>query len=195
MKPKFRYLQCLVLHTQLYTMLVQFAGMDIQFRRCRQLSAVGNAGRVSEQFLRTNRKEAQMPATLGFSLIVAAIAAAQLDIPVFTAKFMLTNQVQWDSTILQPDNYTMTMGSTGTFTFAPVRDGRGRSVAQFMTKINEEETNARNGLLLTDKGGQLCVYALALASLGRVLVYDPALAREAVLQGAPQTVPVILEKR
>jgi len=40
------------------------------------------------------------------------------------------------------------------------------------------------------------VYALTLASIGRVLVYDRALAREAVMEArAPQTVPVMLAKR
>jgi hypothetical protein len=62
--------------------------------------------------------------------------------------------------------------------------------------IDGGRTSAGNALLIKEKGGQLCVYSLALASLGKVLVYDPGLARHAVMEArASQTVPVILAKR
>jgi hypothetical protein len=135
-------------------------------------------------------------AALSLSLIVAGFAQAQVDISVFTGKFTLTTQVQWDKTVLQPGDYTITIGSIGPPNFALVRDGRGRPVARFLSGIDDGKTSARNALLIREKGGQLRVYALALASLGRVLVYDPILAREAVLEArAPQSVPVMLAKR
>jgi hypothetical protein len=135
-------------------------------------------------------------AALSISLIVVGIAQAQIDIPVFTGKFTLTNQVQWGKTVLQPGNYTITIGSSSTPTFALLRDDKGRPVARFISGIDGGKTSAGNALLIREKGGQLCVYSLALASLGRVLVYDPALAREAVLEArAPQTVPVMFAKR
>ncbi len=135
-------------------------------------------------------------AVLGVSLMQVGIAHAQLDIPVFTAKFTLTNQAQWDKTVLQPGDYTITIGSLGTPTAVLVRDGRGRPVARFVSGIDDEKASARNALFLRETDGQLRVYALALASLGRVLVFDPILARKAVLEaGAPQTVPVTLAKR
>jgi hypothetical protein len=65
-----------------------------------------------------------------------------------------------------------------------------------MSGIDDGRTNAQNALLIREKGGQLRVYSLALASLGKVLVYDRALAQEAVMEArAPQTVPVMLAKR
>ena len=41
---------------------------------------------------------------------------------------------------------------------------------------------------MKEKDGQLCVHTLALADLGMVLIYDPALAREVVQEArASQT--------
>jgi hypothetical protein len=135
-------------------------------------------------------------AALGFSLIVAGFAQAQVDIPVFTGKFTLTTQVQWDKTVLQRGDYTITIGSSSMPTFALIRDNKGRPVARFVSGIDGGPTSAGNVLLIREKSGQPRVYSLALASLGKVLVYDPALAREAVLEArAPQMVPVMLAKR
>jgi autotransporter adhesin len=135
-------------------------------------------------------------AALSISLILAGIAQAQLGLPTFTGKFRLTNQVQWDKTVLQPGDYTITIESIGTPAAVLIRDSKGRPVARLISGIDDGKTSARNALLLKEKGGQLRVYSLALASLGKVLVYDPALAREAVMEArAPQTVPVMLAKR
>ena len=135
-------------------------------------------------------------AVFSVSLIVAGTAAGQVDIPVFMGKFTLTNPVHWDETVLQPGDYTITIGSIGSPTAALVRDGSGRPVARFMTGIDDGRKGATNALLIREKGGQLRVYALTLASVGKMLVYDPALAREAALEArVPQTVPVTLAER
>jgi hypothetical protein len=129
-------------------------------------------------------------------LIIVGIAQAQLGIPTFTGKFRLTTQVQWDKTVLQPGDYSVTIESISAPTAALIRDGSGRPVARFISGIDRGKTIAGNALLIREEGGQLRVYALSLASLGKVLVYDPTLAREAVLEArAPQTVPVMLAKR
>ena len=135
-------------------------------------------------------------AALSISLIVGGIAQAQVDIPVFTGTFTLTDQVQWGKTVLQPGNYTITIGSDSVATLALVRDSKGQPVARLMSGIDDGKTSVRNALLIREKGGELRVYALELASLGRVLVYDWALAREAVMDArVPQTVPVMLAKK
>jgi len=135
-------------------------------------------------------------AALGFSLIVTGFAQTQVDLPVFMGKFTLTTQVQWNKTVLQPGDYTITIGSVGVPTFALVTNSKSGHAARFMSGINGGQTSAGNALLIREKDGKLRVYSLVLGSLGRVLVYDPALAREAVLEArAPQTVPVMLAKR
>ena len=129
-------------------------------------------------------------------VIAAGIAQAQTDLPTFTGEFTLTTHVLWGKTVLRPGNYTITVGSSSMPSFALVRDSKGRPVARFMSVIDDGKTSAGNALLIREKNGQLRVYALALASLGEVLVYDPALAREEILEArTPQTVPVMLAKR
>ena len=123
-----------------------------------------------------------LAAALLMSLFFIATSQAQTDLVVFAGKFTLTDKVLWGETVLQPGDYTITIGSTRMPTFALVRDGKGRPVARFASGI--------------EKDGQLRLYSLALRTLGRVLVYDPALAREAILEArSPQTVPVMLAKR
>jgi hypothetical protein len=135
-------------------------------------------------------------AALSIGLIIVGIAQAQLGIPTFTGKFTLTTRVQWDKTVLQPGDYTIIIESMSTPTAALIRDGSGRPVARFMSEIDDGKTSAGNALLVKEKGGQLHVYSLALASVGKVLVYDRVLAREAVMEArAPKTVPVVLAKR
>jgi hypothetical protein len=137
----------------------------------------------------------RMFVALGLSFFVVGMASAQ-EVPAFTGKFTLANQVEWGKAVLLPGDYTMVIGSQNGTTFALVRDSKGRAIGRFINWIDSGTTSAQNALLIKEKGGQLHVYCLALASLGRVLVYDPALAREAVLEArASQTVPVMLAKR
>ena len=135
-------------------------------------------------------------AALNVGLIIVGIAQAQLSIPTFIGKFTLTTQVQWDKTLLKPGDYTVTIESVSAPTAALIRDHSGRPVARFISSIDSGKPTRGNALLIGNKGGQPRVYSLALGDLGRVLVYDPALAREAVLEaGGPRTVPVMLAKR
>jgi len=146
-----------------------------------------NSGNLGSQVL---------AAALLMSLFFIGTTQAQTDLPVFAGKFTLTTQVQWDKTLLQPGDYTVTIGSSGMPVFALVRDAKGRPVANFGSGIVSGETSARNALLIKEKGGQMHVYSLELATLGKVLVYDPSLARAAFLEArAPQTVTVMLAKR
>ena len=138
-------------------------------------------------------------AALCISLIsLIGISHAQSDLSAFAGRFTLTQPTQWDSAVLQPGSYTVRIWSHGGETFALVRDSKGRSVGIFRSGIDEGKRCSENALLIGEKGGQLRVYSLALASLGRVLVYDAALARKAALEArsrASQTVPVMVAKR
>ena len=148
------------------------------------------------------RKNQGMPsskmlfAAILMSLFFVGTSQAQTALTAFTGKFTLTNQVQWDKTILQPGDYAIAIESSSMPTFALLTDSKGRVVARFVSVIDGGQRGFGNALLLHEKGGQPHVYALALAGLGRFLVYDPAFAREAVMEArSPQTVPVILAKR
>lgn len=144
----------------------------------------------------TIRASHVLAAALLMSLFLVAASQAQNDLPTFKGKFTLATQVRWDTAVLQPGDYTITITSSTMPMFALVRDSQGRPIGRFVSGINAGKTSTRNALLLKAKDGQLRVCSLALASLGRVLVYDPVLAREAVMEArATQTVPVTLAKR
>jgi hypothetical protein len=135
-------------------------------------------------------------AALSTSLIVAAIAQAQADLPTFRGKFTLATQVRWGTVVLKPGDYTITIESGSMPIFALVRDSKGRPIARLVSTVDSGKTSTVNALLIREKGGQLRVYSLELASLRRILIYDPVLAREAVMEArAPQAVPVMSAKR
>jgi hypothetical protein len=138
----------------------------------------------------------ELAAVLLMSICLMATSHAQSDLAVFTGEFTLNNQVHWGETILQPGHYSITVGSAGMPTSALVSDSKGRPVGHFTSAINGAQSSAGNALLVREKDGQLRVYSLALSSLGKVVVYDTALAREAVMgTRASQTVPVMLKTR
>jgi len=133
---------------------------------------------------------------LGMSFVGAGIAQAQSELPAFTGKFSLATQVRWNTVVLRPGDYTVTIENNGWPTYAVIRNSEGRSLARLMCQITDGSTHARNELLIRQKDGQFRVYSMNLGSLGKALVYDPALAREAVLDArAPQTVPVMVARR
>jgi hypothetical protein len=135
-------------------------------------------------------------AALCMSLVAAGIAQAQSDLSAFVGKFTLTNQVLWGEIVLSPGDYTIAVGSANGSTWALVRDGKGRPIARFMGGIDSGKKCPGNALLVSERSGQLHVHSLALASLGKVLVYDPALARQVVLEArAPQKIQLTSAKR
>lgn len=137
-----------------------------------------------------------MFAALCASLVLLSVSQAHAGTSAFVGTFTLTQPTQWGGAVLAPGSYTISIGSNTTPTIALITDSKGRAVAQVMSGIDSGNTSTRNALFVKEKGGHLHVYSLQLASLKRVLIYDPALAREAILEAhAPQTVPVMLAKR
>ena len=136
-------------------------------------------------------------ATLWMSIFLIAPSQAQTDLQVFKGKFTLADHVLWGNTVLQPGDYTLTVGSSSMPARVSITDSTGRGVGSFVSLIHEGRTRgATNALLLMQKRGQLCVYSLVLDRPRMELTYDSALARAAVLEArATQTVPVTLAKR
>lgn len=125
------------------------------------------------------------------SLLLIVTSHAQTGLPAYTGRFTLAQAIQWNTTVLQPGDYTIAIGSTGTPIMALISTISGRPVARVRNWSRSESTNRKDALLLKERNGRLQVYSLALADLGMVLIYDPALAREAVLESqVSQTVPL-----
>lgn len=136
-------------------------------------------------------------AALLMSLFVVGTSRAQVDLPSFVGKFTLTSQIHWDRSVLQPGEYTITIGSPGPPMIALIRDRNRRPVALVASAVRSQNASLeRSELLMKEKDGQLCVHSLVLAGLRTTLIYDPALARKAVLESqVSQTVPVIWAKK
>lgn len=133
---------------------------------------------------------------LFMSLFFVGTADAQKDVSAYVGKFTLAYPVHWGKSVLQPGDYTITIGSTGTPILALIRNGEGAPVARVMSGSRSESTHGQNALLIKDKDGQPTVHSLALADLGMVLVYDPTLAQERIQEArASRTVPVMWAKK
>jgi hypothetical protein len=125
------------------------------------------------------------------SLLLIVTSHAQTDLPAYTGRFTLTQAIQWNTSVLQPGDYTITVGSTGTPIIALISTVSGRPVARVRNWSRSDTSHGKNALLLKERHGHLQVYSLALADSGMVLIYDPALAQEAVLESqVRQTVPL-----
>ena len=135
-------------------------------------------------------------AALCVSMMIPGISQAQGHVPSFVGKFTLTTPVQWGKTTLQPGDYTVTIEPrTGMTSLAFVRDGKGSFVGIFMSEIGDEKKGGRDALLLKEKDGHLRVCSLELASLEKVLLYDPKLAGQVMEAHALQAVPVMIAKQ
>ena len=134
--------------------------------------------------------------TLFVSLLSIVAMHAQSGVPIYKGRFTLAQPIQWNTTILQPGDYMITIQSTATPILALISTASGRPVARVVNRSRSDSTVGKNALLLQEKNGRLRVHSLALPDLGMVVVYDPALARQAVLESqVSQTVPVIWAKR
>jgi hypothetical protein len=130
------------------------------------------------------------------SLLSIVALPAQAGAFAYEGRFTLAQPIQWDTTILQPGDYTITIESTRFPIVASIRSVSGRPVALLMNLGRSDSAYGKNALFLKEKNGRLQVYSLAIADLGMVLIYNPALSREAVLESqASRTVPVMWAKR
>jgi hypothetical protein len=148
------------------------------------------------------RKNQGMPgskmlfAAILMSLVFVGTSQAQGDLTAYVGKFTLTDQVHWGNSVLQPGDYTITIGSTSIPIIALIRNREGRPIARFRSGVLSGNTSVVSALLMKEKDGQFWVHSLALADLRMVLIYDPALAREAVQEArVSKTVPVMLAKK
>jgi hypothetical protein len=140
----------------------------------------------------------------GSKVLVTALFVSLLSIVTLHAQtataykgtFTLAQPIQWNTTILQPADYTITVPITGSTVIASIRTVSGDAVAFLRNSSQNDSTNSKNTLLLKEKNGRLQVYSFVLADLGKTLIYDPALARQAILESkGSQTVPVTLARR
>jgi hypothetical protein len=135
-------------------------------------------------------------AALAMTLVFVGRAQAQGTDTVYRGTFTLTQQIHWGRSVLRPGHYTMTMASIGNPAIVKVQNEDTGEGFRVVTAVREETTGGTSALFLQAKNGRASVYSLSLPQLGIVLIYEPTLAREPVLEArASQTVPVLLAKK
>ncbi|HET7183363.1 MAG TPA: hypothetical protein VFI82_01680 [Terriglobales bacterium] len=121
-------------------------------------------------------------------LLVASLAAAALFAPAsanaaapfFQGRFSLPHKVRWGKAMLPAGEYRLRVDNLSAATVAAIQDVEsGKTVAMVLCDITEDDKNTKEGnaLLISSKGGQRIVHSLKLATVGKVFIFEPALAR------------------
>lgn len=133
---------------------------------------------------------------LVMTLLFIGRGQAQGTDTVYRGTFTLTQQIHWGKSVLRPGHYTMTITSSGSPAIVKVQNEDTGEAFRVVTSVHEETTTGSSALFLQAKNGQPTVRSLSLPQIGMVLIYEPALSREPVLEArASQAVPVLLGKK
>jgi hypothetical protein len=118
----------------------------------------------------------------------------------FRGKFTLPFETHWGKAVLPAGEYLLFSldGDNKIPDLWAIRDAKSlRAVAYEPVGIRDDRPAGKSALLVSRRGTQHVVYALRIAELGQVFVYDPTLAHAAAVQEARQaeTVPVVLAQK
>jgi hypothetical protein len=164
--------------------------------RCEGQKPARKKGRKIMKNLRASAITKLFVAVLVMTVVFVGRAQAQGTDTVYRGTFTLTQQIHWGKSVLRPGHYTMTMASIGNPAMVKVQNEDSGESFRVVTAVREETTAGTSALFLQAKNGRATVYSLSLPQLGIVLIYEPTLAREPVLEArASQTVPVLLAKK
>jgi len=129
--------------------------------------------------------------TLVMTLVLVGRAQPQGTDLVYRGTFTLTQRIHWGKSILRPGHYTITMASKGLPVIVKIQNEDTKEAFRVMAGAYDERVTGIHALLLQVKNGQLSVQSLSLSQIGMVLIYEPALARDSVLDAhAAQVVPI-----
>ena len=110
----------------------------------------------------------------------------------YSGKFTLPYEVRWDRAMLPAGEYQLRVDYMPE-QFVTIQEAKsGKTVAKVLCFITESDKNTKDGsaLLIASSEGQKIVHSLKLAELGKVFIYDPALARGQDRIEARKTQPV-----
>lgn len=114
-------------------------------------------------------------------------------------KFTLPFETHWGKAVLPAGQYLLySFDGNDIPEMWAIRDAKTlRVVALELVGIREDRPAGESALLISTRGTQHVVYALRIAELGPVFVYDPGLARGTAVEEArrTQTVPVVVAQK
>ena len=126
---------------------------------------------------------------LGLTLVPGR-AAAQESSPILEGSFTLSSEVRWETTVLSPGSYSLSVGSVSPstpFAIITISDGR-RTVASFMSIGRRKETVPGSGALnLVPSGDMPVVRSLDLPEVG--VVFNFPVPKSAVLLAEGSVMP------
>ena len=130
------------------------------------------------------------------TLLLVGRAQAQGTDMVLLGKFTVSQKIHWGKSVLRPGHYAMIIASTRNPVVVKVQNEDTGESFRVITGVREERSTGSNALLLQWKNGQQLVHSLCLPELGMVLIYEPDLAYEPVIDAhASLAVPVQLAKK
>jgi len=114
----------------------------------------------------------------------------------YIGELTLTKQIHWGKSVLRPGHYTMIISSSSSPVIVKVQNEDTGESFRVVTVVHEEKTTGSNALLLQTRNGEPTVHSLSLPEIGMVLIYEPTLKHEHVLEArASQALPVLLARK
>ena len=108
------------------------------------------------------------------SLLSATVAESA---PLYRGKFTLPYSVRWGSAVLPAGEYQLKFRDVQTSVFVVLQDAKtGKDVA-YLLPVTNSDAQGTSALVIADEGKQRVVHSLRLAELGKVFIFEPALAR------------------
>lgn len=133
---------------------------------------------------------------LGLSMVPGR-AAAQMNAPNMEGNFTLSSPVLWESTVLQPGSYWISLdslSSSSPFSIVKISNGK-RMVAAFIGLAHSDDGTSMKNVLTVERTGRTAVVrSLELPEFGAVFYYRapksaPLVARDPTTSASASTSP------
>jgi len=137
---------------------------------------------------------ALLVATCLHVIVTAAAPAA------FQGIFKLSHEVRWGNAVLPAGEYFLRVEYSGPATLVTIGEAKTRETIAFFVSVASEgnkDGKGESALLIGVRDGQATVHSLKLNQLNTVLIFDPVLAHDRVIElaGRTQAVPLIALKK
>jgi hypothetical protein len=96
--------------------------------------------------------------------------------PLYRGRFTLPYEVRWGRTVLPAGDYLLRFQDIGLRVFVMIRGTKSGKEIGFPVPLADSYAKGTSALLIADEGNRRVVHSLRVPELGKVFVYDPALA-------------------
>ena len=114
---------------------------------------------------------------LMLGLLVSLLWAGLANAAPLYGRFTLPYEVRWSQAVLPAGDYLLGLQEFGGRVFVLIRDAKSGKDIALLAPLGTSDAKGTSALLIADEGNQRVVHSLRLAKLGKVFIYEPALAR------------------